>query len=227
MVNQCFVTIYRKQHVTFSIRLTFCGIEVSPHTLRPQQTQRYMSHPMTKPMKWSLHPTKTQISLVWLVFAVHSMGRWGPSVSSCGQWRLWSDWANAQADLSLRLAHKSFRWFCVTLVQSVSYDRHKTVPNWSLKAGHFAKVSAHSKVLCRNSYIVEINWPFKSCQNLESFASISEDMFESSCTHEPSFSLHVTLMILKWCMLQILFMWQSMIWSNIWFEFCFMTLQHI
>ena len=28
------------------------------------------------------------------------------------QWRLWSDWADAQADLSLRWAHKSFCWFC-------------------------------------------------------------------------------------------------------------------
>ena len=36
------------------------------------------------------------------VFAVHSMGSSGPKLSSCGQWRLWSDWVNAQADLSLR-----------------------------------------------------------------------------------------------------------------------------
>ena len=25
-------------------------------------------------------------------FAVRSMRSWGPNVSSCGQWRLWSDW---------------------------------------------------------------------------------------------------------------------------------------
>ena len=35
------------------------------------------------------------------VFAVHSVGSWGPNLSSCGQWRLWSDWTDAQADLSL------------------------------------------------------------------------------------------------------------------------------
>ena len=41
------------------------------------------------------------------VFAVHSMGSGGPSVSSCGQRRLWSDWADAQADLSLRWSQRS------------------------------------------------------------------------------------------------------------------------
>ena len=42
------------------------------------------------------------------VFAVHSVGSWGPKVSSCGQRRLWSDWANAQAELSLHWAHSHF-----------------------------------------------------------------------------------------------------------------------
>ena len=45
-------------------------------------------------------------------FAVGSMGSWGPNVSSCGQQRLWSDWADAQADLSLCWAQRSFCWFC-------------------------------------------------------------------------------------------------------------------
>ena len=38
------------------------------------------------------------------VFAVCSMGSYGSKLSSCGQRRLWSDWA-AQADLSLRWVH--------------------------------------------------------------------------------------------------------------------------
>ena len=70
-----------------------------------------------KPTKRSVHPAKTQISLgicpVWSsVFAVRSMGSWGSKVSSCGQWRLWSDWADAQADQSLRWAHMPLCWFC-------------------------------------------------------------------------------------------------------------------
>ena len=46
------------------------------------------------------------------VFAVHSVGSWGPKLPSCGQPRLWSDWAHAQADLSLRWARMPFCWFC-------------------------------------------------------------------------------------------------------------------
>ena len=37
------------------------------------------------------------------VFAVCSLGSWGHNVSSCGQRRLWSDWAGAQADLESSL----------------------------------------------------------------------------------------------------------------------------
>ena len=43
---------------------------------------------------------------------VFAMGSEGPKLSSCGQRRLWSDWADAQADLSLRWAHMPFYWFC-------------------------------------------------------------------------------------------------------------------
>ena len=72
-----------------------------------------ISRSRTKPTKW---PAKTQISLnicpVWSVFAVRSIGRWGPKLSSCGQRRLWSDWADAQTDLSLLLGAQSFCWFC-------------------------------------------------------------------------------------------------------------------
>ena len=75
-----------------------------------------VSHLMTKPIKWPLCPAKTQISLcirlVWSVFAVRSMGRWGPNDSSCGQRRLWSNWADAQADQCLRWAQWPFCWFC-------------------------------------------------------------------------------------------------------------------
>ena len=46
------------------------------------------------------------------VFAVRSMGSYGHKLSSCGQRKLWSDWADAQADLSLRWAHMPFCWFC-------------------------------------------------------------------------------------------------------------------
>ena len=46
------------------------------------------------------------------VFAVHSMGSWGPNASSYEQPRLCSDWADAQAYLSLRWTQRPFYWFC-------------------------------------------------------------------------------------------------------------------
>ena len=42
------------------------------------------------------------------VFSVRSKGRCRPKVSSCGQQRLWSDWVDAHADLSLCWAQRSF-----------------------------------------------------------------------------------------------------------------------
>ena len=57
-------------------------------------------------------PAKTQISLgirpVWSVFAVRMKKAWVLSYPLSAQRRLWSDWADAQADLSLRWAHTHF-----------------------------------------------------------------------------------------------------------------------
>ena len=66
---------------------------------------------MTKQTKWHVRPAKTQISLI-RVFAVRKKKACDHSYPLSAQWRLWSDWANAQADLSLRWAHMPFCWFC-------------------------------------------------------------------------------------------------------------------
>ena len=74
-----------------------------------------MSRLVTRPRKWAFRPAKTQISLgirpVWSEF------------SMCAPWVAkdpsflhadsedWSDWADAQADLSHRLAHSHFVGF--------------------------------------------------------------------------------------------------------------------
>ena len=71
-----------------------------------------MSRLVTKPNKVSVHPAKTQISLgihpVWLVFAVGMKKAWALRYPLSTQRRLWSDWADAQADLSLRWAQSHF-----------------------------------------------------------------------------------------------------------------------
>ena len=43
--------------------------------------------------------------------------RWGPELPTA-QRRLWSDWADAYADLSLRWAHMPFCWFCHEAAQT-------------------------------------------------------------------------------------------------------------
>ena len=75
-----------------------------------------MSRLMTKPTK------KTHISLGvrpgwcvrpgWSVFAVRMKKAWVFSYPLSAQRRLWSDWADTQADMSLYWAHMPFCWFC-------------------------------------------------------------------------------------------------------------------
>ena len=74
------------------------------------------------------------------VFAVRSMGSWGPNVSSCGLRRLWSDWADAQADLCLRWAHMPFCLLCHAAAHIMLRETQKE--RWSF-------------------YTVFLYWPFQ------------------------------------------------------------------
>ena len=71
---------------------------------------------MTKPTKWHVHPAKTQISLgirpIWSESSLSAWRKLGSLATHWAQRRLWSDWADAQADLSLCCAHMPFCWFC-------------------------------------------------------------------------------------------------------------------
>ena len=66
----------------------------------------------------SVRPAKTQISLgirpVWSVFAARMKKAWVLSYPLSAQRRRWSDWADAQADLSLRWAHSHFVGFVMS-----------------------------------------------------------------------------------------------------------------
>ena len=100
----------RKEHVTKSIKnhLSCC--------LRNRFSE--LSHLM--------RPAKAQISLgirpVWSVFTVCMKKDWIFSYPMNAQRSLWSDWADAQADLSLRWAHMPFCWFCHEAAQLYSDD---------------------------------------------------------------------------------------------------------
>ena len=64
---------------------------------------------MTKPTKWC--PAKTQMPSLIRVFAVRMKKGGILTYPLSTQWRLWSDWADAQADLRLRWAHSYFVGF--------------------------------------------------------------------------------------------------------------------
>ena len=63
--------------------------------------------------------TRTLQSLI-RVSADRLKQNWVLSYPLRAQRRLWSDWADAQADLSLRWAQKSFCWFCHEVAQNAS-----------------------------------------------------------------------------------------------------------
>ena len=80
---------------TIKVSLPNCTYEV--HKVQ-------MSRIVTKPTKWHVRPAKTQISLI-RAFAVHLRKAMILSYPLSALRRLWSDWTDAQADLSLRWAH--------------------------------------------------------------------------------------------------------------------------
>ena len=53
------------------------------------------------------------------VFTVRMKNAWVLNYPLSTQRRLWSDWALARADLSLRWGHRSFCWFCHVMAQYV------------------------------------------------------------------------------------------------------------
>ena len=66
--------------------------------------------------KWPVCLANTQISLgicqVWSVLPVRMKKPSVLSLPLSALWRPWSDWVDAQADLSLSWVHRSLFWFC-------------------------------------------------------------------------------------------------------------------
>ena len=120
-----------------------------------------MSRSMTKPAFWSLHPAKTLISLsihpVWSVFTATKKLR-VLSYQLSAKPRLWSDWADAQADLSLRWVHRSFCWFC----RAVAHIWHATC--WEPKSRLHACISFNSNTVLPKLSLHDpkkVNWNLK------------------------------------------------------------------
>ena len=91
-----------------------------------------LSRRMTKPTKWPVRPAKTQISLaIHPVWPEPSLSTWKTYLLSA-QWRLWSDWVDAQADLSLCWALVSFHWFCCVAAHLWNEPMDFTLKNYKL-----------------------------------------------------------------------------------------------
>ena len=64
------------------------------------------------------------------VFAVRMKKPWVLSYPLSAQRRLWSDWADDQADLSLRWGHMPLCWFCheAAQIRKEKHDGNKSLP---------------------------------------------------------------------------------------------------
>ena len=85
---------------------------------------------MTKPTKWHVRSAKPQdetehSSSPIRVFAVHMKKAWVLSYPLSAQRRLWSDWAGAKADLSLRRAHSHFVGFVMRRLFGSESEIHR------------------------------------------------------------------------------------------------------
>ena len=105
------------------------------------------------------------------VFAVRLMGSLGPKLSSCEQRRLWSDWADAQADLSLSWAHSHIVCFVRRLKFSfVRPPSVSMIPQYrqsmvTVGKGWIHSVwenSLHSFSFCRKPYWTSASYLIKS-----------------------------------------------------------------
>ena len=94
--------------------------------------------PHDKTNNVAVRPAKTQISLgirpVIRVFAVRMKKAWVLSYPLSARRRLWSDWADAQANLSLRSAHSYFVGFVMRRIKS-----------------YLSTISQHRVIVCINT----------------------------------------------------------------------------
>ena len=126
---------------------------------------------MTKPTKWHVCPAKTQISLGILpLWSEASLSAWRKLGSLATHWAHgedWSDWADAQADLSLRWAHMPFCWLCHEAAEVWSYSTCGYLSIRNLRktchvAMHHIKVIVIVKHLCSKAY----HWRDTACITL-------------------------------------------------------------
>ena len=92
-----------------------------------------MIHHTTKPTR-PVHPAKTWISLgIHPVWSESSLSAWRNLGSLATHWahsKVWSGWADAKTDRSLRLVHRIFCWFCCALAQICLFSKYGLISSW-------------------------------------------------------------------------------------------------
>ena len=115
---------------------------------------------MTKPTKWHVCPAKTQISLgIRPVWSESWLSLWRNLGTLATHWvhsKDWSDWADAQADLSLRWAHSHFvgfimRWLKYTFWVSAQFTLQLSIDCFQYKIT-YALCNWHSNLSIKTTY---------------------------------------------------------------------------
>ena len=97
------------------------------------------------------------------VFAVCIIKAWVLSYQLSAQQRLWSDWADAQADPSLRWVHMPYCWFCHALAQIVYSNLIMLL--MSLRSTYQNRIAETHKVDIHKNKIRNVQTSTQSDQN--------------------------------------------------------------
>ena len=93
------------------------------------------------------------------VFAVPLMGSSGPKLSSCGQRRLWSDRADAQADLSLRWTHSHFLLVLSWGSSNLCVMGKLSVSSCNSRVPYMSTLSINTESICFKRHSLFVNVP--------------------------------------------------------------------
>ena len=128
----------------------------------------HLSRIVTKPTKWHVRPAKTQIILgirpVWPESLLSAWRNLGSLATHSVHSEDWSDWANAQADLSFRWAHMPFCWFChapgcgsyLVILELFHHNKHRS--RWF---HHNVTINLGMYSMCQKKVPIDYICPFK------------------------------------------------------------------
>ena len=117
MVISYFKGSYCKVHLKWPLMKDPLYMLVKQKLWHPRPRKGRKKPPHDKTNRMACAPSKDSdqpghLPSLIRVFTVRMKKAWVLSYPLSAQRRLWSDWADAQADLSLRWAHMPFCWFC-------------------------------------------------------------------------------------------------------------------